>query len=135
YMRGSLADNSEVLMSCTGPLAARKWDVALQVSRADSLPLTGADTDRMRGWLERMALPQGRADAPLLVVVGETDSLIPADWTRAAVTKACGLGDVIALESRPGEGHADARANAGAVAWIADRFAGVPAPNTCAGTP
>ncbi|WP_037176272.1 lipase family protein [Rhodococcus sp. UNC363MFTsu5.1] len=135
YIRGALADSREALMSCGPRAAERKWDAAVRITRADSLPLTSADTDRMRAWLERIALPQHRTEAPMLVVVGESDDLIPADWTRVAVTKACALGDVIALESRPGEGHADARANPGAVAWIADRFAGVPAPNTCPGTP
>ncbi|WP_072751757.1 lipase family protein [Rhodococcus maanshanensis] len=135
YIRGALADSREALMACGPQAAERKWDAAVRITRADSLPLTSADTDRMRAWLERIALPQQRTEAPMLVVVGESDDLIPADWTRVAVTKACALGDVIALESRPGEGHADARANPGAVAWIADRFAGVPAPNTCPGTP
>ena len=135
YIRGALADSRETSMSCAPQAAERKWDAAVQITRADSLPLTTADTDRMRAWLERIALPQQRTEAPMLVVVGDTDDLIPADWTRAAVTKACALGDVIALESRPGEGHADPRATPGAVAWIADRFAGVSAPNSCPGTP
>ncbi|MGW0043384.1 lipase family protein [Rhodococcus sp. NPDC003348] len=132
YVHGTLAENEDIFTACAGTRTGEKWDAALRITRADSMPSTAADTDRMREWLRQIALPQRPTAAPLLVVVGDTDDLIPADWTRAAVAKACGMGDLIELQDRPGEGHADARANPGAVAWIADRFAGVPAPNTCA---
>lgn len=64
-------------------------------------------------------------------IVGTNDNLIRPEWTEAAVERACADGDVIEFQARPGEGHADGAAVPGAVAWVKDRFAGVPAPNTC----
>ncbi|MCQ4118036.1 lipase family protein [Rhodococcus tibetensis] len=137
YMRGVLADNPEVTLSCVTARLSEKWTVATQLTPADTGPRTAAAAERMNGWLEDTALPRERAEGPMLVVVGERDNLILPQWTSEAVDKACEQGDVIEFESRPGEGHADGRAVPGAVQWIADRFAGVPAPNTCGegGTP
>lgn len=133
YMRGALAANNEILRACTGQLADRKVGVALQLTKADSEPRSPEDVARMREWLEELALPKRTAAAPMLVVIGATDNLIPPAWTEAAVARACDLGDVVDLQLRSSEGHADSKSVPDAVAWIADRFAGKPAPNTCQG--
>lgn len=133
YMRGALADNQEITLSCVTARLSEKWTVATQLTPEDTGPRTEAAAERMNGWLEEIALPRERAEGPMLVVVGERDNLILPQWTSEAVDKACAQGDVIEFESRPGEGHADGRAVPGAVQWIADRFAGEQAPNTCDG--
>nr|WP_231868980.1 lipase family protein [Rhodococcus opacus] len=137
YMRGALAATPDVTLSCVAAKLQEKWTVATQLTPADTGPRTAADADRMRGWLQDIALPQSGAGGPMLVVVGDRDNLILPQWTSQAVASACALGDVVEFDTRPGEGHADGRSVPGAVQWIADRFAGVPAPDTCAegGTP
>ncbi|AOW93341.1 lipase [Rhodococcus sp. WMMA185] len=131
YMRGALADNPDVTLSCLSAKLAEKWSIATQLTPADTGPRTEADAERMKGWLEDIALPKQGAAGPMLVVVGGRDDLVRPQWTSQAVSKACALGDVIEFESNPDEGHADRRAVPGAVQWIADRFAGVPAPDNC----
>lgn len=131
YMRGALIDNPDTVMSCVGALLTEKWNVATQLRPDDTTPRSPADGFQMRSWLQDDALPKEPAAGPLLVVVGETDNLILPSWTERAVEKACAGGDVIDFRARTGEGHADARAIPGAVEWVADRFDGVPAPNTC----
>ncbi|ORL16194.1 lipase family protein [Prescottella equi] len=133
YIRGPLADNRDVIRSCTGALASRKLSVALNLTPADTLPRSDEDVARMREWLTADALPQQQASGPLLVVVAGRDNLIRPDWTTAAVGRACGQGDVVELRYRPDDVHADAKALPGAVEWISDRFAGVPASSTCVG--
>ena len=137
YMRGALAATPDVTLSCVAAKLQEKWTVATRLTPADTGPRTPADAERMRGWLRDIALPKTGAGGPMLVVVGDRDNLILPQWTSQAVDNACALGDVIEFDTRPGEGHADGRSVPGAVQWIADRFAGVPAPDTCAegGTP
>ncbi|BCN82481.1 lipase family protein [Prescottella equi] len=133
YIRGPLADNRDVIRSCTGALASRKLSVALNLTPADTLPRSDEDVARMREWLTADALPQQQASGPLLVVVAGRDNLIRPDWTTAAVGRACGQGDVVELRYRPDDVHADAKALPGAVEWISDRLSGVPASSTCVG--
>ncbi|MCJ0905267.1 lipase family protein [Rhodococcus sp. ARC_M6] len=131
YVHGAFAENYELLSSCLTARASEKFGLAGKVTAADTRPSTDADADRIHGWLSDIALPRQRASGPLYVVVGGNDNLIRPEWTEAAVGRACADGDVIEFVSRPGEGHADGKAVPGAVAWIQDRFAGVPAPNNC----
>ncbi|MFD4367103.1 lipase family protein [Rhodococcus sp. NPDC058521] len=131
YMRGALVENPDTVLSCVGALLTEKWNVATQLRPEDTTPRSPADALQMREWLQDDALPKGPAAGPQLVMVGETDNLILPSWTEQAVEKACAGGDVIDFRTRTGEGHADARAVPGAVEWIADRFAGAQAPNTC----
>lgn len=132
YIRGPLADNRDVVRSCRGPLAAQRLSVAMHLTPADTLPRSTEDITRMREWLSRDALPQRPAAGPMLVVIAGRDVLIDADWTLAAVDRACGLGDVIETRHRVDDAHADGRAVPGALDWISGRFTGAPVVNTCA---
>lgn len=132
YMRGALMENPDTVLSCVGALLTEKWNVATQLRPQDTVPRTPTDALQMRTWLQEIALPREPAAGPQLVVVGAEDNLILPEWTEHAVQKACAGGDVIDFRIRVGEGHSDARAVPGAVEWVADRFAGVPANNTCA---
>lgn len=131
YLHGLLAENNDALTSCSPEANLQKRNIALRIGKDDARPRTPADTDRMRDWLRALALPKQRAAGPMLVVVGETDNLIRPEWTAAAVQRSCALGDVIDFRTRAGEGHANAKAVPGAVDWVSDRFAGVPATDTC----
>ncbi|MFE5643612.1 lipase family protein [Rhodococcus sp. NPDC056516] len=131
YVRGAFEQNYELLTSCLTSRATEKLGLVGKVTPADTRPATAEDADRIHAWLSDVALPRQRASGPMYVVVGTNDNLIRPEWTEAAVERACADGDVIEFHARPGEGHADGAAVPGAVAWVKDRFAGVPAPNTC----
>ncbi|MGC0362636.1 catechol 2,3-dioxygenase-like lactoylglutathione lyase family enzyme [Rhodococcus sp. 27YEA15] len=131
YVHGAFLDNYELLSSCLTARAGEKFALAGQVTQNDTKPVDQAAADRIHGWLSDIALPRGRADGPMYVVVGGNDNVILPAWTEAAVARACADGDVIEFVSRPGEGHNDRAAVPDAVAWVNDRFAGLPAPSTC----
>ena len=71
-------------------------------------------------------------DMPVLVYHGSTDEILPFSQVRALYQSYCGRGVRTQLVSPPGE-HLETGAALSpvAVAWLADRFAGKPAPDTC----
>jgi hypothetical protein len=74
------------------------------------------------------------AGAPLLVVQGTADQLVPQLFTDAFVTKACGTGDTVDYRLYEGANHGDPEMTAAAndiAAWFADRVSGAPATSTC----
>ncbi len=131
YLHGALSAQREALVSCTTPAAANKIDIALGLRPADSEPRTPQDRARIGTWLRDRALPKRPAGGPMLVLIDERDNSVRPEWTRAAVERACALGDVIELRSRPDGLHADPRDVPVAVDWVADRFDGVVASTTC----
>jgi alpha-beta hydrolase superfamily lysophospholipase len=73
------------------------------------------------------------AGAPVLVVQGTTDAIVTKGSTDRFVEKACVLGDVVDYVTYEGAGHVDVvpTAKPDILAWIAARFAGDAARNTC----
>jgi fermentation-respiration switch protein FrsA (DUF1100 family) len=74
------------------------------------------------------------AGAPLLVVQGTADELVPQLFTDAFVKKACAAGDTIDYRLYPGATHGDPELTAASsdiAAWFADRVSGAPATSTC----
>jgi pimeloyl-ACP methyl ester carboxylesterase len=71
--------------------------------------------------------------APILVVHGEQDPLVPVFATRALVARLCGRHDNVEARYFPGAGHGDVvvAGDAAIRIWIADRFAGRPAVANC----
>jgi len=71
--------------------------------------------------------------APLLVVQGGADGVVFPEVTKQFVERLCRRGDTVALNVYPGVGHIETSSVAvpGVTAWLADRFAGRPAPSTC----
>jgi hypothetical protein len=69
----------------------------------------------------------------MLVINGEDDTQVLPDWVRFAVSGSCALGGRIQYLQIPNTGHLDLFPKvADTVAhWIADRFAGTPAPSNC----
>lgn len=132
YLHGTLWTNRDLLIGCTNDNLAAKAGIATRVQDSDYQPASAADADRMRDWLRQLALPRGRAAGPMLVLVGGDDRLVNPAWTRDAVRRACAMGDVVSFHETPNEGHARPTDIDPAVAWIADRFAGTPAPDSCA---
>lgn len=95
-------------------------------------PSSPAALDRVQQWLQELALPQRRAAGPLFVAAGGNDDVVPVELVDEGVAEACELGDVVTYRRYPGAGHPALPAAADdALGWIADRFAGRPAPSTC----
>jgi acetyl esterase/lipase len=71
--------------------------------------------------------------APLLIIQGAADTIVAPDVTERLVHKLCQQGETVEFRLYPGVGHlVTGHEAAPAVAsWIADRFAGEPAPTSC----
>jgi len=130
YRRGIVADNWDTLLACSGPKAAERDKVTDQITPDDLRPSSPEAVDTLRNYLQKMSLPQGPTAAPMLVIYGGKDNLVPSSWTERALTAACGMGDVIDILTQPDKGHTDIDVSS-AFSWINDRFKGVPAPNSC----
>jgi hypothetical protein len=93
-------------------------------------PTTQPAADRLRRVLQKWALPQQKLSAPLLVWYGGADVYIDADWTTAAIQRACALGGTVQwiFEKTKGHGEVDWTKM---FAWAAERFANKPVTNDC----
>jgi acetyl esterase/lipase len=88
-------------------------------------------------WSELMArntpgvLP---ADIPVFLAQGTADEIVRPAITMDYALKLCRAGSAVILDTVAGEGHAyiGRKSATAAVAWMAGRFAGAPAPNDCA---
>jgi pimeloyl-ACP methyl ester carboxylesterase len=92
-----------------------------------------ADDPHLAAFLGRSTLPLGVITAPVLVLQGEEDELLPKSETDAFVQAACAAGTPIDYRVYPGANHNSAyiESRPDFVSWIAERVAGVPDPNTC----
>ncbi len=75
----------------------------------------------------------GATAAPLFVIQGDKDLLVPKSQTDQYVQRACALGDRVLYRVYPGQDHVGARdvSIRDVEAWFADRVAGTPASSTC----
>ena len=73
------------------------------------------------------------AGAPLLIVQGSGDAVIPQVITDVFVKKACAAGDTVDYRVYSGATHGSVidAARADVVAWLTERVDGVTAPSTC----
>jgi alpha-beta hydrolase superfamily lysophospholipase len=130
YRRGIVQDKWDTLLACQGQKAAERDMITDRITADDLRPSTPEAVDTLRGYLQKMSLPQGPTAAPMLVIYGGKDNLVPSPWTDRALTAACGMGDVIDIQAQPDKGHSDTDVSS-AFGWINDRFRDVPAPNSC----
>ena len=74
-----------------------------------------------------------RTGVPILLTQGEDDPIVLPAGTRELAQKLCQAGEKVELRTYPGVEHIDAgfKVAPDVAAWIADRFAGKPAPTTC----
>jgi dipeptidyl aminopeptidase/acylaminoacyl peptidase len=74
-----------------------------------------------------------RTNAPLLIIQGDADPIVAPDVTARLADELCAEGETVDLRPLTGTAHLDAGhvAVPDVVQWIADRFAGKPAPTTC----
>lgn len=111
-------------------------DVLLAFSRRDAGAYINDAGIGLPQWQARLAENSPgavRSPAPLRVFQGTADEVIRPEFTDAYVRRICGLGDVVAYQLYPGLGHINSilPSMPATLAWMADRLAGRPAPNTC----
>jgi pimeloyl-ACP methyl ester carboxylesterase len=72
--------------------------------------------------------------APLYIVQGDADKIVPPLVTAAFVDELCKRGETVQFATVAGGGHMTAGQGSApaAAAWIRDRFERIPAPNDCA---
>lgn len=130
YRRGAVAEHWDVLASCRSEDAAARAAAIDKITPDDLRPASPEAEATLQGLLAKRSLPKEPTSAPMLVMYGGQDTLLPPDWTNKALAAACRLGDVIDIMFQPTKGHADIDV-ASSYDWIRDRFDGVPAPNSC----
>jgi S-formylglutathione hydrolase FrmB len=130
YRRGIVAKNWDLLLGCGSDQAAERASIVAQITPDDLRPATGDAVAALRGYLHKTNLPQGLTTAPMLVAFGMTDPLIPAEWTKRAIDRACAMGDLVAIQQQPDE-DSPVVDPAVALSWIADRFADQPTTSEC----
>ena len=127
FRRGAAGAQWDALLGCPAAPSAR--ELAARIPAADLKPADADAVATLRGYLQKVNLPQGPAQNPLLVVYSGDDPAIPAGWTGRALDQACRMGDTVTIRQHP-----DPRPDSAEVlAWIGDRFASRPATNDCEG--
>jgi len=73
------------------------------------------------------------AGMPVFLAQGTTDNIVDPKVTSAYMEQLCRAGSPVRMQWLPGVGHAFAARDGApaAMRWIADRFAGAPAPSDC----
>jgi Secretory lipase len=73
---------------------------------------------------------------PMIITQGDADPIMTPDVTSQFVAELCANGETVDYRILPGVAHLEAGhvAAPDVASWIADRFAGKPAPNTCSST-
>ena len=134
YRYGKVGERWDSLLQCDVIHAKEREQAFDQITADDLRPRSPEATDALRRRLQEMSLPQQATTAPMLVVYGDSDPLIPAESTDGALAAACGMGDVIDIREQVGKGHTDLDIGV-ALTWIADRFEDLPVTNSCAPPP
>jgi hypothetical protein len=131
YLRGMNPNTRNALSACGGgPGSNQRAALVDQITALDLRPASTDATATLRSYLQKTSLPQAPANAPMLVVYGGQDTVVPPTWTDQALQRACGMGDVVESQMVPGAGH-NAIDPSTTFGWIGERFADSPAPNSC----
>ena len=130
YRRGSVQKNWEALSMCFGSRAQERNDDVAKVKPDEVRPSTAAAMRKLADLLAAMALPQRKADAPMLVIYAGKDEYIEPAWTHAAIVQACRMGSRIEVDFQPDKGHGSFDASR-ILPWLGDRVAGKPFHDAC----
>lgn len=127
YRRGSAQTKWDTLLSCQGPA---RLEAAAQVPADDLRPSRPEALTALKGYLQKTNLPQGPTAAPMYVIYGGRDPVLPAAWTERALSRACQMGDVVQIAYWPDQGHREIDPVA-ASGWLIDRLHAQPSANDC----
>ncbi|WP_395308181.1 alpha/beta hydrolase-fold protein [Mycobacterium sp. AMU20-3851] len=128
YRRGAAQDNWDALLSCQA--GTDRLALAGQIPPPDLMPSGPEALSALRGYLQKTTLPQGPTSAPMYVIYGGRDAVLPAAWTEVALGRACRMGDVIQIAFWPDEGHPSIDPVA-AAGWLIERLELNPSANDC----
>lgn len=110
--------------------SAARAQAARHLASVGGLDLSADEWDLLSGVLRQNALPKKPTTVPVLVVNGDRDQMIPAEWTGRAIAQACSFGTGVDHRFEDA-GHSDLRIDSRATDWLASRFAGDPVQATC----
>jgi pimeloyl-ACP methyl ester carboxylesterase len=130
YRRGMVKEKWDVLSACDGSASEQRGKVADQIAPDDLRPASPKAAALLRGYLQKTSLPQGPTQAPMLVIYGGQDSLVPPAWTNQALYHACKMGDVIQIQMQPDKGQNQVDPST-AIGWLDERFENIPPDNDC----
>ncbi|MEH6793157.1 MAG: lipase family protein [Rhodococcus sp. (in: high G+C Gram-positive bacteria)] len=130
YRSGLARERWDDFMECVPPKSDDVPGLLARLQASDLTPVSAEATDRLRGYLSDMALPQQRSTTPLLVMYGSEDDLILEPWTEKALQRACDSGDLVEYELHQGEGHGDLDSSR-SLPWVKGMFAGQRPVDTC----
>ncbi|MDT5091139.1 MAG: hypothetical protein QOH60_502 [Mycobacterium sp.] len=126
-LHGIALQSADEMIGC-GPAAD---EARAKLSPADVKPSTQADADSLADSLRKMALPQGPVSAPMIVVSGARDDVIPPAWISFAVGQSCRSGGTIEYSEQEGADHGQVGPDPRVLTWITDRLANKPATSNC----
>ena len=114
-----------------GLLAVGALQLALKLSYLKQLPW---ETEPWKGLIAENTPGRTRISAPIIITQGDADPLVRPTITTAFAKRLCSDGARVDYRTYPGVMHIDAGPMTApdVAAWIAQRFAGVTAPTTCA---
>ena len=130
FRAGAAEQYWSVLTACQAPQIYQRQAAAEHLRQQDVAPQSAAAADQLRELLRAWALPQRPLSAPLSVWYGGADTLVDAEWTAAAIARACAMGGTVTVQFEPDKGHAGVDL-ASQLDWMAKRFADQPVPNDC----
>ncbi|WP_175616183.1 lipase family protein [Mycobacterium sp. GA-1841] len=128
YRRGAAQQHWDALLGCNDP--AQRTALADQIGPDDLRPANPEALRTLRGYLQKTSLPQGPTKAPMYVIYGGEDAVIPAVWTDRALSDACTMGDGIQIAFWPDKTREQIEPLA-ALGWLTDRMKSIPAANDC----
>ncbi|MDJ0395991.1 lipase family protein [Rhodococcus sp. G-MC3] len=130
HLHGVLEQKADALISCGPESAPARVAAAAQLQIGDTTASSPTAADRLTSRLQDYSLPKAASAAPILAVYGSADDIVRPAWTETALGRACGYGDTVLRVRMEGQGHS---VDPGPLleTWIADRFAGLPAPSNC----
>ncbi len=91
------------------------------------------DTEPWRAILADNTPGDARTDTPILITQGEADPVVSPAVQQQFVDRLCQTGATVDYRTYPGVGHVTVAHDTApdVTQWIADRFAGMPAPSSC----
>ena len=126
----------DFVTASAGVQCSKHMGQALEYQQALNGPAVRPDPQNEAAWAKRtreMALGNPPAKVPVAVYQGDADPTVFPAASEAYVKQACASGTVALYTHYAGTDHVQVpfRAADDYLAWIADRFAGRPAPSSC----
>lgn len=112
---------------------ARLLQAAQPLEREGFLSLDLTKSPRWSQLIDRNTPGRVPPGAPVFIAQGTSDYVVKTPYTQRFIQRVCRHRGPVYVAYIPGGGHTNTHkfAAPAAVAWMADRFAGAPAPNNC----